>query len=128
MVAFLNRVTRYGRVPADMDGFLDNVRNGSLSLYRFDEDVTLLVNTVSQWFGEGEIVSVVLRTQGKKVVYTLSKNGQVHIVDMFVTVKDTSPVVYMLSNHDGHYYWREFEDMEVIAPYLHRIGWRNSNQ
>lgn len=53
VVVFLNRATRYGRVPADLDGFLNSVRNGSLSLYKFDEDATLMVNTVSQWFGEG---------------------------------------------------------------------------
>ena len=320
VVVFLNRATRYGRVPADMDGFLDSVRSGSLSLYKFDEDATLMVNTVSQWFGEGEIISVVLRTQGKRVVYTLSKvnsvsgsspmwwwsrfktadysplmeaveqgrslqyrlleardnrfmvqeavqdtwgaakeipykhslqffrkvfegfgsridirplttweplddcdpqnwkdflehggdvriggkdmvvrvrddyadgrvswwktcargsdllrtlqttrtsgvmsspdrfpysdlyrhaegyredlsdvkvarndatlskNGRVHIVDMFVTVRDTSPVVYMLSNHHGRYDWRMFNDTEVIAPYLHRMGWKDGNQ
>lgn len=73
VVVFLNRATRYGRVPADMDDFLDSVRNGLLPLYKFDEDTTLMVNTVSQWFGEGEIISVVLRTQGKRVVYTLSE-------------------------------------------------------
>lgn len=320
VVVFLNRATRYGRVPADLDGFLNSVRNGSLSLYKFDEDATLMVNTVSQWFGEGEIISVVLRTQGKKVVYTLSevnsasgssliwwwrrfktadynplreaveqgrglqyrlleardnrfmiqeavqdawgaakeipygyslqffrkvfegfgssvsirsltsweyldncdtqdwkeflehggdvriggkdmvvrvgddyadgrvswwktcaqgsdllrtlqtartsgvmsspdrfpyhdlyrhadgyredlsdvkvarndatlsKNGRVHIVDMFVTVEDTSPIVYMLSNHRGRYEWRMFNDMEVIASYLHRMGWKGSDQ
>ena len=73
VVVFLNRATRYGQVPTVMDDFLDSVRSGSLSLYKFDEDATLLVNTVSQWFSEGEIVSVVLRTQGKRVVYTLSE-------------------------------------------------------
>lgn len=320
VVVFLNRATRYGRVPVDMDGFLDSVRSGSLPLYKFDEDATLLVNTVSQWFGEGEIISVVLKTQGKKVVYTLSevnsasgssltwwwrrfktadcnplreaveqgrglqyrlieardngfmvqeavqdawdvsreisyeyslqffrkvfegfgssvsirsltsweylddcdsqswkdflerggevriggkdivvrvgdkftdghiswwktciqnsdllialqvakesgvmsspdrfpyhdlyrhaegyredlsdvsvarndaalsKNGRVHIVDMFVTVENASPIVYMLSNHHGYYTWRMFNDMEVIAPYLHRMGWKGSDQ
>ena len=320
VVVFLNRATRYGQVPTVMDDFLDSVRSGSLSLYKFDEDATLLVNTVSQWFSEGEIVSVVLRTQGKRVVYTLSevnsvtgssltwwwrrfksadysplreaveqgrsiqyrlleaqdnrfmvqeavqvawnatreisykhslrffkkvfedfgssvgirplytwvsfddcdpqgwknflenggevriggkdivvrvgdkfssghvswwktlvqgsdllatlqvakasgvmsspdrfpyhdlyrhaegyredlsdvnvarndaalsKNGRVHIVDMFVTIENASPVVYMLSNHHGYYTWRMFNDMEVIAPYLHRTGWRGSDQ
>jgi hypothetical protein len=58
----------------------------------------------------------------------LSQNGRVHIVDMFVTVRDASPVVYMLSNHHGYYTWRMFNDMEVIAPYLHRMGWKDSNQ
>lgn len=320
VVVFLNRAIRYDQVPADMDDFLDSVRNGSLPLYKFDEDTTLMVNTVSQWFGEGEIISVVLRTQGKRVVYTLSEvnsasgsslmwwwrrfktadysplmeaveqgrdlqyrlfeardnmfmiqeviqdawdatrkipygyslqffrkvfegfgssvsirpltsweslddcdtqdwkeflerggevriggkdivvrvgdkfadghvswwktcaqgshllwtlqvaeasgvmsspdrfpyhdlyrhaegyredlsdvsaarndavlsgNGRVHIVDIFVTVRDASPVVYMLSNHNGHYNWRRFDDMEVIAPYLRRVGWKDSNQ
>lgn len=320
VVVFLNRATRYGRVPADLDGFLNSVRNGSFPLYKFDEDTTLMVNTASQWFGEGEIVSVVLRTQGKRVVYTLSEvnsitgssltwwwrrfkvadysslreaveqgrgiqyrlleaqdnrfmvqeavqvawntareipgdyslqffrkvfegfgssvdigpsatwrrlddcdlkdwkdflenggevrirgkhmivsvrndcadgciswwktcaqgshllwtlqvaeasgvmsspdrfpyrdlycraegyredlsdvsaarndaalsqNGRVHIVDMFVTVRDASPVVYMLSNHHGHYKWRWFDDIEVISPYLRRMGWRDSDQ
>lgn len=320
VVVFLNRATRYGQVPTDMDGLLEGIRNGSLSLYKFDEDATLLVNTVSQWFGEGEIVSVVLKTQGKRVVYilsevnsvtgssltwwwrrfkdadysplremveqgrsiqyrlleaqdnrfmvqeavqgawnaaretprkyslrffkkvfegfgssvdirplhtwqplddcdpqewndflenggdvriggkdtvvrvgdkftdgpiswwktliqgsdllrvlqvakasgvmsspdrfpyhdlyrhaegyredlsdvsvarndaALSKNGRVHIVDMFVTVEKASPIVYMLSNHHGYYTWRMFNDMEVIASYLHRVGWRDSNQ
>lgn len=320
VVVFLNRATRYGQIPTNMDDFLDSVRSGSLSLYKFDEDATLMVNTASEWFGLGEIVSVVLRTQGKRVVYTLSevnsasgssltwwwrrfktadynplreaveqgrglqyrlieaqdnrfmvqeavqdawgaakeisykhslrffkkvfegfgssisirslytwvslddcdpknwkeflehggdvriggkdmvvrvrddyadgrvswwktcaqgsdllrtlqtartsgvmsspdrfpyhdlyrhadgyredlsdvkvarndatlsKNGRVHIVDMFVTVEDTSPVVYMLSNHHGRYEWRMFNDMEVIAPYLHRMGWKDGNQ
>lgn len=320
VVVFLNRAIRYDQVPADMDDFLDSVRNGSLPLYKFDEDTTLMVNTVSQWFGEGEIISVVLRTQGKKVVYTLSevnsasgssliwwwsrfktadysplmeaveqgrdlqyrlieaqdngfmvqeavqdawgaakeipygyslqffrkvfegfgsnvsirsltsweplddcdtqdwkeflerggevriggkdivvrvgdkfadghiswwktciqnsdvlialqvaqssgvmsspdrlpyrdlyrhaegyredlsdvsvarndaalsKNGRVHIVDIFVTVENASPIVYMLSNHHGYYTWRMFNDMEVIAPYLHRMGWKGSDQ
>jgi hypothetical protein len=320
VVVFLNRVTRYDQIPTDMDGLLESVRSGSLSLYKFDEDATLMVNTVSQWFGEGEIVSVVLRTQGKRVVYTLSEvnsvtgssltwwwrrfktadyrplmeaveqgrgiqyrlleardnrfmvqeavqvawntareipgdyslqffrkvfegfgssvdirplhtwqplddcdpqewndflenggdvrirgkdtvvrvgdkftdghiswwktliqgsdllrvlqvakasgvmsspdrfsyrnlyrhaegyredlsdvsaarndaalsqNGRVHIVDMFVTVRDASPVVYMLSNHGGRYDWREFNDLGVISSYLHRVGWRDSNQ
>jgi hypothetical protein len=320
VVVFLNRATRYGQISTNMDDFLDSVRNGSLPLYKFDEDATLMVNTASQWFGEGEIVSVVLRTQGKRVVYTLSEvnsitgssltwwwsrfkvadysplreaveqgrdlqyrlleardnrfmvqeavqvawdaareisyklslrffkkvfegfgssisirslytwvslddcdpknwkdflehggdvriggkdivvivgdkftdghvswwkthvqdlgllkalqmakasgvmsspdrfpyhdlyrhaegyredlsdvsaarndavlsgNGRVHIVDIFVTVRDASPVVYMLSNHNGHYNWRWFDDMEVIAPYLHRVGWKGSDQ
>jgi hypothetical protein len=320
VVVFLNRATRYGQVSTNMDDFLDSVRNGSLSLYKFDEDATLMVNTVSQWFGEGEIISVVLRTQGKRVVYTLSEvnsasgssltwwwsrfkaadyrplmeaveqgrdlqyrlieardnrfmiqeavqvawdaareisykhslrffkkvfegfgssisirslytwvslddcdpknwkdflerggdvriggkdmvvrvrddyadgrvswwktcargsdllrtlqtartsgvmsspdrfpysdlyrhvegyredlsdvkvarndaalsqNGRVHIVDMFVTVEGASPVVCMLSNHRGRYEWRMFNDMEVIAPYLHRMGWKDGNQ
>lgn len=320
VVVFLNRATRYGQVSAIMDDFLDSVRRGSLPLYKFDEDATLMVNTVSEWFGLGEIVSVVLRTQGKRVVYTLSevnsvtgssltwwwrrfkaadysplreaveqgrdlqyrlfeaqdnrfmvqeavqdawgtvkeipykyslqffrkvfegfgsridirpltsweplddcdsqswkdflehggdvriggkdivvrvgdkfadghiswwktciqnsdvlialqvakssgvmsspdrlpyrdlyrhaedyredlsdvsvarndatlsKNGRVHIVDMFVTVENASPIVYMLSNHHGYYTWRMFNDMEVIAPYLHRMGWKGSDQ
>lgn len=320
VVVFLNRATRYGQVSTNMDDFLDSVRSGSLPLYKFDEDATLMVNTVSQWFGEGEIISVVLRTQGKRVVYTLSKvnsvsgssliwwwrrsktadynplreaveqgrslqyrlieardnrfmvqdavqdawsaakeipsgyslqffrkvfegfgssvsirsltsweyldncdtqdwkdflerggdvriggkdmvvrvrddyadgrvswwktcargsdlmrtlqtartsgvmsspdrfpysdlyrhvegyredlsdvkvarndatlskNGRVHIVDMFVTVEGASPIVYMLSNHRGRYEWRMFNDMEVIAPYLHRMGWKDGNQ
>ena len=59
---------------------------------------------------------------------TLSKNGRVHIVDIFVTVRDASPVVYMLSNHRGRYDWRMFNDMEVIASYLHRMGWKGSDQ
>lgn len=320
VVVFLNRATRYGQVSTNMDDFLDSVRSGSLSLYKFDEDATLMVNTASEWFGLGEIVSVVLRTQGKRVVYTLSevnsasgssltwwwsrfktadynplreaveqgrgiqyrlleaqdnrfmiqeaiqdawgavreipykyslqffrkvfegfgssvsirpltswksldecdtqnwkdflegggdvriggkdivvrvgdkfadghvswwktciqnsdvlialqvakssgvmsspdrfpysdlyrhaegyredlsdvsvarndaalsKNGRVHIVDMFVTVENASPIVYMLSNHHGYYTWRMFNDMEVIAPYLHRMGWKDGNQ
>ena len=320
VVVFLNRATRYGQVSAIMDDFLDSVRRGSLPLYKFDEDATLMVNTVSEWFGLGEIVSVVLRTQGKRVVYTLSEvnsasgssltwwwsrfkaadysplmeavergrdlqyrlfeardnrfmiheviqdawdatrkipykyslqffrkvfegfgssvsirpltswksldecdtqnwkdflerggdvriggkdivvrvgdkfadghvswwktcvqgsdllrvlqvvkasgvmsspdrfpyrdlyrhaegyredlsdvsvarndatlsqNGRVHIVDIFVIVRDATPIVYMLSNHNGHYYWREFNDMEVIASYLHRMGWKDGNQ
>lgn len=320
VVVFLNRATRYGQIPTNMDDLLDSVRSGSLPLYKFDEDATLMVNTASQWFGEGEIVSVVLRTQGKRVVYTLSevnsitgssltwwwrrfktadynplreaveqgrgiqyrlleaqdnrfmvqeavqvawntareipgdyslqffrkvfegfgssvsirsltsweyldncdtqdwkdflerggdvriggkdmvvrvrddyadgrvswwktcargsdllrtlqtartsgvmsspdrfpysdlyrhvegyredlsdvkvarndatlsKNGRVHIVDMFVTVEGASPIVYMLSNHRGRYEWRMFNDMEVIAPYLHRMGWKDGNQ
>ena len=77
VVVFLNRATRYGQVSTNMDDFLDSVRSGSLSLYKFDEDATLMVSTVSQWFGEGEIISVVLRTQGKKVVYTLSRVNSV---------------------------------------------------
>jgi len=320
VVAFMNRATRYGRVSINMDDFLESVRSGSLPLYKFDEDATLMVNTVSEWFGLGEIVSVVLRTQGKRVVYTLSEvnsasgssltwwwrrfktadynplreaveqgrglqyrlieardnefmvqeavqdawdasreisyeyslqffrkvfegfgssvsirsltsweylddcdsqswkdfldrggevriggkdivvrvgdkftdghiswwktciqnsdllialqvakesgvmsspdrfpysdlyrhaegyredlsdvsvarndaalsnNGRVHIVDMFVTVENASPIVYMLSNHHGYYTWRMFNDMEVIAPYLHRVGWKDGNQ
>ena len=320
VVVFLNRATRYGQVSAIMDDFLDSVRRGSLPLYKFDEDATLMVNTVSECFGVGEIGSVVLRTQGKRVVYTLSevnsvtgssltwwwrrfkaadysplreaveqgrdlqyrlfeaqdnrfmvqeavqdawgtvkeipykyslqffrkvfegfgsridirpltsweplddcdsqswkdflehggdvriggkdivvrvgdkfadghiswwktciqnsdvlialqvakssgvmsspdrlpyrdlyrhaegyredlsdvsvarndatlsKNGRVHIVDMFVTVENASPIVYMLSNHHGYYTWRMFNDMEVIAPYLHRMGWKGSDQ
>lgn len=320
VVVFLNRATRYGQVSTNMDDFLDSVRSGSLSLYKFDEYATLMVNTVSQWFGEGEIISVVLRTQSKRVVYTLSEvnsasgssltwwwrrfkttdysplreaveqgrgiqyrlleaqdnrfmvqeavqvawdaareisykhslrffkkvfegfgssisirslytwvslddcdpknwkdflerggdvriggkdivvrvgdkfadghvswwktcvqgsdllrvlqvvkasgvmsspdrfpyrdlyrhaegyredlsdvsvarndatlsqNGRVHIVDIFVIVRDATPIVYMLSNHNGHYYWREFNDMEVIASYLHWMGWKDGNQ
>ena len=73
VVVFLNRATRYGQISTNMDDLLDSVRSGSLPLYKFDEDATLMVNTASQWFGEGEIVSVVLRTQGKRVVYTLSE-------------------------------------------------------
>lgn len=320
VAVFLNRANRYGQVSTIMDDFLESVRSGSLPLYKFDEGATLMVNTVSEWFGLGEIVSVVLRTQGKKVVYTLSevnsasgssltwwwsrfkaadysplmeaveqgrglqyrlfeaqdnrfmvqeavqdawgaareipykrslqffrkvfegfgsridirpltswkslnncdpqdwkdflerggdvriggkdmvvrvgdkftdghvswwkarvqgsdllivlqvakssgvmsspdrfpyrdlyrhaegyredlsdvsvarndamlsKNGRVHIVDMFVTVENANPIVYMLSNHHGYYTWRMFNDTETIAPYLHRMGWKDGDQ
>lgn len=42
VVVFLNRATRYGQISTNMDDFLDSVRNGSLPLYKFDEDATLM--------------------------------------------------------------------------------------
>ena len=48
---------------------------------------------------------------------------------MFVTVnKYNEPSVYMLSDHFGSYDWRVFDDIEVISPYLHKVGWTNNTQ
>ena len=57
----------------------------------------------------------------------LSKNGRVNIVHMFVTVnEDNKPSVYMLSDYFRTYGWRLFDDIEVISPYLSKMGWVNS--
>ena len=59
----------------------------------------------------------------------LSENGRVNIVYMFVTVnRYNEPSVYMLSDHFKSYDWRVFDELEVISPYLHKVGWTNNTQ
>lgn len=60
---------------------------------------------------------------------SLSENGRVNIVHMFVTVnRYNEPSVYMLSDHFKSYDWRVFDDIEVISPYLHKVGWVDNTQ